>query len=209
MRTTRIYATLAALAAALFLSPAQAVPITGGISFTDGLSTYGTTTSIVSALTAIDDDAATVETALTCSGSFAGCPAFGAFALDFTIAAGDQIIYSYGGFTFHLTSITTGPSAAPAFNCNGTGCADGLSFTGAGYVTGAGFDPTLITIAFTANGTCNQAKGKDECGGNVTASWSSSISSTGIVRQVPEPTTAALLGLGLLALGFSARRRLH
>ena len=207
MRLTKLSALLGALALPIFMSSAQAAPIMGGISFSDGLSNFLTTGPIVSTLTNIVDDPATLDTAQGCTTDFLGCPAFGNFANNFTITSGDQIIYQFNGYTFHLTTITSGPAPAPAFACTANGCADGLSFTADGHVTHAGFDPTLITIAFTAQGTCNTNATHDGCNGNVTASWSSSISSTGRTFLVPEPATATLIGIGLLAAGFASRRR--
>lgn len=199
----------AATTLALAAAPAHAAFITGAISFADGLENFGTTTSIVSSLTAIDDNPATPETADSCVGAFI-CPpgTTGAFASDFTIGVGGQLIYTYGGFTF--TVETFSPITRNALTCANGGCGDSLLFSAAGTVEGNGFDPTLFTMEFSAQGRCVQAaSGATECNPDlVTASWSSSVVATGRPGLiVPEPHTAVLLGIGLIALALMRRRR--
>lgn len=207
---------LAAAATSLILSaPAHAAFITGAISFADGLDGYNTTTWIVSQLNAIDDAAATPEAVNGCTGDFATppgsgiCnPVVGNLAFDFTIGPAGQLVYLYNGFSFVIDGFS--PVTRNPLTCFANGCGDSLLFDAFGTVSGNGFFPTGFTMSFTAQGRCTQlGPNQIECDpSTVSASWSSSIAATGRAPFiVPEPQTAALLGLGLVALALIRRRR--
>ena len=211
MKVKSFLAALSLISAAIAF-PAQALPITGGISFSDGLSTFNNTTDIVSQLNIVDDDPLTPETASACSVAFGGpvcVPNTGNFALDFLIGGGgSQHAYSYNGFDFFIQAF--GPIIRIPLSCGSSGCGDGLFFSASGTVQGNGFDPTVFTMTFTAQGSCRQLGALTECDPSlpVTASWSSSITATGQPSQlVPEPYTAALLGLALVMMGVIRRSR--
>ena len=214
MLVRKLAIVLGTVAAACGLSTAQAGPLTAGVSFTDGLQNFGTTTSIVSQMNVADDNPASIDTASSCSGALdaggGNCiPATGNFASDFNIGAlGTQLAYTFDGYSFFVTDFIT-VSRTP-LNCNGTQCFDFLNFAADGYVTGNGIDPTAITLSWSAQGVCNEAgttKGSGTCAAVTTASWSSSISANGVLFEVPEPGTAALIGVGLIAFGLARRRR--
>jgi PEP-CTERM motif len=205
----RKFLAAAATTLALASAPAHGAFINGGISFSDGFGSTGTTTSIVSELVFID--VTNPVQAFNCSGDFgAACVSPGDYARDFNVGAVNQLIFEYQGFTFivaEFLNITRTPLVCDTIEPDQ--CFDTLTFNGRGVVSGPGFDDTGFLLAWTAQGTCTQAQGTDPiCGSNVNASWSASISATGRAGfLVPEPQTAALLGLGLVALALIRRRR--
>src|SRR5687768_524182 len=197
-----------ATALALATGTAQAATITGSIAFSDGLSTFNNTTSIVSQLNAIDDDIATPETASSCTGAFV-CPpgTTGNFAFDFTLGVPDQLIYTYAGYTFQVQAF--GPIVRTALSCFANGCGDSLDFFASGVVFGNGITPTQFTMNFGAEGVCDQLDSQTACvPESATASWSSQVVVSGRPGLiVPEPHTAVLLVIGLIALALVRRRR--
>jgi hypothetical protein len=206
MRLTSLLAA-GALAAAVS-APASAAFINGGISFSNGFDSTGTTTSIVSQLIAVN--VATPNLAQGCAGDFGAgpcVPQIGNFAFDYDLSGGAQVLFSWGGFTFTVNFF--GAPTRTALSCNANNqCTDGLRWDGVGIVSGNGFDPTEFLISWTATGNCTRNAGAGNvCARNVTASWAASITATGRGNLVPEPGSAALLGLGLGVLGWVSLRR--
>jgi hypothetical protein len=189
----------AALLAASLSMPASAAFISGTISFSDGLDTLG---DIVSDLTVFDIGAPTNASGGT--GSFLGVSGLTTTS-DIDISAPGGVIYSIGGFTFTLTSISA--VVIDPFACSGGLCEDGKEFNISGTVTAAGFDASTFIGKFTANGSCLEGIPGACEDGTQSGSWSSSVVATGRPSQTPVPATLGLIGLALAGLGWTRRSK--
>ncbi len=187
MKTKTILAMLAIgfISCALFSEQAQATPITGDLGFSGG--TTFNTTSLATA-TRVNSWFAFVGTT---TGSFVGVPIGSVVTLAapwiFNPSTPTPGLWSVGGFSFDLDTATIDTQNSHL-----------LSITGTGTLSGAGFDPTPGTWAFSA-----QSAG----GIHQTSFTFSADTNTG--AGVPDGGSAvALLGIALVGLE-GLRRKLY
>jgi hypothetical protein len=169
----------------------QAVPITGNIGFTGGL-TYNTGDSAsATQVTSWISPQVTLD-----SGGFAGIPSgtaamFTPLIWNFNTAVPILNFWSVGGFTFELLSSYVGSQGGTP------GVSAYVDVNGTGIVSGNGFTPTLMSF----NLTSQDPKGSVNPDG-----WTFSASSASVGSVADGGSTVLLLGLALTGVALMMRK---
>ena len=190
-----ILKSLGALALASFALTAQAIPISGGISFagayTSNTGNINTATSFTTITSVVSTGSnGTLAPAVSGITPFTtGLLTFNGFTFGNSPNGSGQVtpvlIWTGNGTNGVITTFTLNSISIVDHNP-----VDSVAIVGAGFFTETGFDATPGTFLFTAN----QAAG----------TFSFSLSQAALAPD--GGTTALLLGLGLVGVGLSARR---
>lgn len=187
-KTSASLLSAAVFAGAVLCNQAQAVPISGAITFKGGVTLDTGNVGTATAVTAFVDTA--VESR---DGSYAGIAlqAPATFSAPWAFAAGKPALWTVGGFTFNLTSSSVAFQSPTA-----------LVVSGIGSVSGNGFDPTATSWNFST-----QTPGAQTPGVGLVFSFSAAAGSPPGGPGVPDGgMTAMMLGGSLVLLGFVRRQ---
>ena len=183
-KTILIFLALGLISCALCVQQAQAVPVTGAITFAGGVTLNTGTVNTASQVLTWLDESGDMPTVQSASGSFAGLDGQTAtFAFPWTFGSGQAAFWTVGGFTFNLISSVIISQIGDGF----------LAVSGTGTISGNGFAATFSSWSFTV---------QDDASNGV-------FSFSGGSEAIPDGgPTVALLGLALAGIE-SIRRKLR
>ena|SRR5947207_4553745 len=140
-KTILVFFALGLISCALCVQQAQAVAITGAITFAGGVTLDTDTVNTATKVTSWLDENGDMPTVQSASGSFAGLAgATATFAFPWSFGSGQAMLWQVGGFTFNLIASTIVSQIGDGF----------LAVIGTGTVSGNGYATTTgVTWSFT------------------------------------------------------------
>jgi len=184
-KTILVFFALGLISCALCVQQAQAVPVTGAITFAGGVTLNSGSVNTASQVLTWLDESGDMPTVQSGSGSFAGLAgATATFAFPWTFGSGQAALWTVGGFTFNLIASTIISQIGDGF----------LLVSGTGTISGNGSPVTTgVTWFFSV---------QDDSSNGV-------FSFSGGSEAIPDGgPTVALLGLALAGIE-SIRRKLR
>jgi hypothetical protein len=177
-KTILVFFALGLISCAFCVQQAQAIPITGAITFAGGVELNSVSVNTASAVTTWLDESFAMPTVQSASGSFAGLDgATATFAFPWTFNSGPiAAFWTVGGFTFNLLGSSIISQIGDGF----------LLVSGTGTITGPGYATTTgVTWLFSV---------QDDPSNGV-------FSFSGGSEAIPDGgATVALLGLALAGI---------
>ena len=170
---------------AMLVGRAEAVPVTGDITFGGTL----LSTLDLGTATAVDFEpqtalVTTVNGGLDSTIDATNSATFNDFQFNPFVA--NNPLWTVGGFSFNLSTVTINTQTPSTLGLNGTGV-----------IVGNGFDPTPYIWSFSAD--------EATVGGNTRVAFSAA--SVTDIAAIPEPGSLLLLGSGLIGLAWLRRKR--
>ena len=175
-KTILVFLALGLISCAFCVQQAQAVPITGAITFAGGVTLDTDTVNTASQVMTWLDENGDMPTVQSASGSFTGLDGQTAtFAFPWTFGSGQAALWTVGGFTFNLIASSIVSQMGDGF----------LAVSGTGTISGNGFAATFSNWLFTV---------QDDSSNGV-------FSFSGGSEAIPDGgPTVALLGLALAGI---------
>src|SRR4029077_3621142 len=129
-----IFLALGLISCALCVQQAQAVPLTGAITFAGGVELDTDTVNTASQVMTWLDESGAMPTVQSASGSFAGLAgATAIFAFPWIFGSGQAALWTVGGFTFNLLASSIDFQGGGFLNVSGEGIITGNGSSGSVY----------------------------------------------------------------------------
>ena len=194
MKKPRLFAIISVSALAL-TQTVQAIPITGNIGFTGGVTLNTASAATATAVTSWITPIVKLDSGAFASIASGTAATFASGIWNFNTATAIANFWSAGGFTFKLLSSTILQQGGSSSGLGGYGY---VVASGIGVVSGNGYDATPMIWNFTT---------QDPRAGSDPDSWTFSASAASSGSVADGGATVMLLGMALLGLAAVNKKR--